>query len=158
MTALCAAVLEAAERLAARSAWGRLPVPLVAALDEVANVCRIRALPDLYYHYGGRGILLLAVLQSWSQGVEVWGEKGMAKLWSSANIKTYGGGVSEPGFLDALSRLVGDHDVATRSTSWSRGARSVSTPPGGSGSSMSRSWGRCPAAASCCSPRGCHRR
>lgn len=126
VTALCAAVLEAAERLAARSAHGRLPVPLVAALDEVANVCRIRALPDLYSHYGGRGIILLAVLQSWSQGVEVWGEKGMAKLWSSANIKTYGGGVSEPAFLDTISRLVGDRDVSTRSTSWSRGVRSTS--------------------------------
>lgn len=126
VTALCAAVLEAAERLAARSARGRLPVPLVAPLDEVANVCRIRALPDLYSHYGGRGILLLAVLQSWSQGVEVWGEKGMAKLWSAANIKTYGGGVSEAGFLESLSRLIGDRDVPTRSTSWTRGTRSTS--------------------------------
>lgn len=126
VTALCAAVLEAAERQAARCARGRLPVPLLAPLDEVANVCRIRALPDLFSHYGGRGILLLAVLQSWSQGVEVWGEKGMAKLWSAANVRTYGGGVSEPAFLDALSRLIGDRDVPTRSTSWTRGTRSTS--------------------------------
>lgn len=126
VTALCAAVLEQAERVAAVSARGRLPVPLVAALDEAANVCRIRGLPDLYSHYGGRGIVLITILQSWSQGVEVWGEKGMAKLWSAANVKSYGGGVSEAAFLDMLSRLIGDRDVRTVSTTWSRGTRSVS--------------------------------
>ena len=126
ISALCAAVLEAAERLATRSPAGRLPVPLLAPLDEAANVCRIRALPDLYSHYGGRGIILKTILQSWSQGVEVWGREGMAKLWSAANIKTYGGGVAEAEFLDTLSRLLGDHDVPTQTTSYSRGTRSVS--------------------------------
>ena len=42
-------------------------------------------------------IVLLTILQSWSQGVEVWGEGGMRKLWSAANVKVYGGGVTEVG-------------------------------------------------------------
>jgi hypothetical protein len=39
-------------------------------LDEAANVCRWRDLPNLYSHYGSRGIVLMTILQSWSQGVD----------------------------------------------------------------------------------------
>ena len=47
-------------------------------LDEAANVCRWRDLPNLYSHYGSRGIILMTILQSWSQGVEVWVSPGCA--------------------------------------------------------------------------------
>ena len=76
VTALTAAVLEAAEAKAAASVGGRLALPLLAVLDEVANVCRWRELPDLYSHYGSRGIVVLAVLQSWAQGEGCWENKG----------------------------------------------------------------------------------
>lgn len=124
--ALTAAVLDEAERYAATKG-GRLPVPLVCALDEVANVCRWRDLPDLYSHYGSRGIILMSFLQSWSQGVQAWGEQGMAKLWGAANIRVYGGGVSEPGFLNNVSAVCGQVDVRQPSSTWSAGSgRSVS--------------------------------
>ncbi|MFT8396707.1 type IV secretory system conjugative DNA transfer family protein, partial [Propionibacterium sp.] len=126
VTALTVAVVEAAEELAARSPGGRLATPLVGVLDEAANVCRWRELPNLYSHYGSRGIVLDTVLQSWSQGVEVWGEGGMKKLWSAANVKIYGGGVSEASFLEDLSRMIGDHDRLASSTSYGRGPRTVS--------------------------------
>ena len=126
VTALTVAVVEAAEELAARSTGGRLPVPLLGVLDEAANVCRWRQLPDLYSHYGSRGIVLMTILQSWSQGVDVWGESGMKKLWSAANVKVYGGGVSEGAFLDELSKLVGDYDRLMSSTSYGAGRRTVS--------------------------------
>jgi type IV secretory pathway TraG/TraD family ATPase VirD4 len=125
-TALTAAVVEAAEEHAAKSPSGRLAVPLVVVLDEAANVCRWRELPNLYSHYGSRGIVLMTILQSWSQGVDVWGESGMKKLWSAANIKVFGGGVSEAGFLDDLSKLVGDFDQLKSSVSYQQGRRSVS--------------------------------
>lgn len=99
VTALTVAVVEAAEELAARSAGGRLRTPLVGVLDEAADVCRWRELPNLYSHYVARGIILMAILQSWSQGTEVWGDAAMRKLWSASNIKVYGGGVSEVTFL-----------------------------------------------------------
>ena len=120
VTALTVAVTEAAERLARRSAGGRLPVPLVGVLDEAANVCRWRGLPDLYSHYGSRGIVLMTILQSWSQGVEVWGRDGMRKLWSAANVRVYGGGVSETEFLAEMSQLAGEYDAPAPSTSSSR--------------------------------------
>jgi type IV secretory pathway TraG/TraD family ATPase VirD4 len=98
VTALTAATVEAAEELATTQPGGRLATPLLGVLDEAANACRWHALPDLYSHYGSRGIVLMTILQSWSQGVEVWGRDGMRKLWSAANIAVYGGGVKEPEF------------------------------------------------------------
>lgn len=126
VTALTVAVVRGAEDLATRGPGGRLPLPMVGVLDEAANVCRWRDLPQLYSHYGSRGIVLSTILQSWSQGVRVWGEHGMNTLWSAATIKIYGGGVSEDKFLDQLSQLVGDYDKATRTSSHGRGHRSVS--------------------------------
>lgn len=126
VTALTVAVVETAEELAACSAGGRLATPLLGVLDEAANVCRWRELPNLYSHYGSRGIVLMTILQSWSQGTEVWGEAGMRKLWSAANVKVYGGGVAESAFLEDLSRLVGDYDRLTSSLSTGRAQRTVS--------------------------------
>ena len=104
MTALTVAICEAAEERAKGSHRGSASgPPLVAVVDEAANVCRWRELPNLYSHYGSRGICMMTILQSWSQGVEVWGRDGMRTLWSAANIKVYGGGVSEIEFLSELS-------------------------------------------------------
>jgi type IV secretory pathway TraG/TraD family ATPase VirD4 len=97
----------------------------VGVLDEAANVCRWRDLPDLYSHYGSRGIVLETCLQSWSQGCEVWGREGMDKLWSAANIKLYGGGVAEIAFLEDLSKTLGDYDKPTRSVQSGWTTRSV---------------------------------
>ena len=127
VTAMTVAVIEAAEELAARSSGGRLATPLLGVLDEAANVCRWRELPNLYSHYGSRGIVLMTILQSWSQGVEVWGESGMKKLWSASNVKVYGGGVSEVAFLEDLSRLIGDYDRQRTSVSTGKGQRTVSS-------------------------------
>ena len=128
VTALTVAVVEAAEELAARSAGGRLTTPLLGVLDEAANVCRWRELPNLYSHYGSRGIVLMTVLQSWSQGVEVWGESGMRKLWSASNVRVYGGGgtTSDGSFLEDLARAIGQYDRLSTSTSYGRGQRTVS--------------------------------
>jgi len=126
VTALTVAVVEAAEDLAAASPGGRLPRPMLGVLDEAANVCRWRELPNLYSHYGSRGIVLMTILQSWSQGVDVWGESGMRKLWSASNVAVYGGGVKEREFLEMLSALIGDYDKRVTSVSTGHGQRSVS--------------------------------
>ncbi len=123
--ALTSALLGAAERTAARSPGGRLPVPLLAVLDEVANVCRWQELPDLYSHYGSRGIVLMSFLQSWSQGVECWGHDGMRKLWGAATVRVYGGGVSDRDFLEDVSQLCGEFDAPTSSSSYRSGQRTT---------------------------------
>lgn len=116
VTALTVAVVEAAERRGIREG-GRLRLPLVGVLDEAANVCRWQDLPDLYSHYGSRGIVLMTVLQSPAQGAEVWGDKGFAKLWSASTTKLYGGGVSDERWLEELSKLIGTYDKQTSSVS-----------------------------------------
>ncbi|MEO3830319.1 TraM recognition domain-containing protein [Actinomadura sp. B10D3] len=129
VTGLTVATIEAAEAYATTSPAGRLPIPMIGVLDEAANVCRWRDLPDLYSHYGSRGIVLMTILQSWAQGVEVWGEHGIAKLWSSANIRVYGGGVSDSKFLGDLVQFIGEYEPITYSvtTQSGQGQRSRST-------------------------------
>jgi len=123
VTALTAAVTEAAERLSERSPLGRLPIPMVLVLDEAANVCRWTELPNLYSHFGSRGIVVLTILQSWAQGVEVWGREGMIKLWAAATVKVVGSGVGGGEFLQELSTLIGDWDAphTSRTTGRSSG-------------------------------------
>ncbi len=51
----------------------------------------------------------------------------MKALWSAATVKVIGSGIDDATFAEDLSRLVGDHDVAVRSTSVSDGKTSRST-------------------------------
>ncbi|MHC3394707.1 type IV secretory system conjugative DNA transfer family protein [Streptomyces lavendulocolor] len=120
------AVLRAA-MAAAERAGGRLDAPLVAVLDEAANVCRIEDLPDLYSHLGSRGIPVLTILQSYRQGVRVWGEAGMDALWSAATGKVLGSGLDDAEFAEKVSRLVGEHKVSETSVSHGSTGRSTST-------------------------------
>lgn len=113
--ALTMAILEAAERVGSRQIGGRLTTPLMAVLDEVANVCRWRELPDVYSHYGSRGIIMSAFFQSWQQGVEAFGDTGMGKLWSAANIRVAGSGMNEERFQEFFSRSIGDYDALSGS-------------------------------------------
>ncbi|WP_420116584.1 type IV secretory system conjugative DNA transfer family protein [Micromonospora sp.] len=117
VTALTIAVTEAAERFATASPGGRLRVPMVIILDEAANVCRWAELPNLYSHFGSRGIAVGTWLQSYSQGEEVWGKGGMEKLWGAATVKVVGSGVSGDTFLQMVSALIGDYETPTISTS-----------------------------------------
>jgi type IV secretory pathway TraG/TraD family ATPase VirD4 len=111
--------------VAAERMGGRLDPPMTAILDEAANVCRISDLPDLYSHLGSRGISVVTLLQSYRQGVRVWGEHGMDALWSAATIKLLGAGLDDADFVDKISRLVGQHDVKT--PSYSRAAKTGSS-------------------------------
>lgn len=113
--------------VAAERMGGRLDPPMTAVLDEAANVCRISDLPDLYSHLGSRGINIVTLLQSYRQGVRVWGEAGMDALWGAATIKLLGAGLDDADFVEKVSRLVGEHDVSTVSYSRSKDGRSRST-------------------------------
>lgn len=126
VTALTVAVVEAGERLAKTQPGGRMATPLLCILDEAANVCRWKDLPDLYSHYGSRGIPIMSIFQSWSQGVDVFTLAGMRKLFSAANEVVYLGGVKEIEFLRELSELIGDYDHETISYSMNKGVRSTS--------------------------------
>ncbi len=113
--------------VAAERRGGRLDPPMLVLLDEAANICRIADLPQLYSHLGSRGIIPETILQSYAQGVGVWGENGMKALWSAATVKIVGAGIDDASFAEDLSRLVGDHDVAVAGSSTTGGTTSRST-------------------------------
>ncbi|MFC0552572.1 type IV secretory system conjugative DNA transfer family protein [Planotetraspora thailandica] len=123
IAALTDTAMRAAERRAER-AGGRLDPPMVVCLDEAANICRIADLPELYSHFGSRGIVPVTILQSYEQGVTVWGEAGMAALWGAATRKVIGAGVDSPRLARDLATLVGQHDVPVRSVSYADGRAS----------------------------------
>ena len=100
---------------------------MVCALDEAANVVKWPDLPRLYSHYGSRSIILMTILQSYNQGVGVWGKEGMELLWSAAAVVVYGGGVRDNDMLERLEKLVGDYEEWEQSVSHSEGTRSVSS-------------------------------
>ena len=125
IAALSDTAMRAAERRAERLG-GRLDPPLVVPLDEAANICRIADLPDLYSHLGSRGIIPVTILQSYEQGVTVWGEHGMATLWGAATKKIIGAGVDSPRLARDLATLVGQHDVPVRTLNYGDGRASES--------------------------------
>lgn len=126
VSALTEAVVDVAMYKAARSRGGRLPIPLLAVLDEAANVVRWKDLPKQYSHFGSRGIVVMTVLQSWAQGARCWGDAGMAALWSAANVKVIGSGIDDMNFLRDRSEAIGEYDSISRSVSESKGGKSYS--------------------------------
>ncbi len=120
IAALTDTVLRAGRRQAER-AGGRLDPPMVVILDEAANICRIADLPELYSHLGSRGMVPVTILQSYQQGVAVWGEPGMAALWGASTKKVIGAGIDDPRHARDLATLVGQHDVPVVSVSYGDG-------------------------------------
>ena len=123
IAALTDAVMRAGRRQAER-AGGRLDPPMVVVLDEAANICRIADLPELYSHLGSRGMVPVTILQSYQQGVAVWGEPGMAALWGASTKKVIGAGIDDPRHARDLATLVGQHDVPVTSVSYGDGRAS----------------------------------
>ena len=126
VTALTVAVIEAAQEHAKNQPAGRLALPMLVELDEAANVCRWDQLPDLYSHFGSRGICVDTILQSFPQGVQAWGEAGMKKMWNASNVNVYGGGSKDDDFLQDLSSLIGTHYSDSVQTSTSSSGTSTS--------------------------------
>jgi type IV secretory pathway TraG/TraD family ATPase VirD4 len=111
---------------AAEALGGRLDPPMVVILDEAANVCRIADLPDLYSHLGSRGVIPVTILQSFPQGVRVWGQTGMDTLYGAATVKIIGPGIEDERFAETISSFVGDREVWKRSFSHGDGRTSKS--------------------------------
>ena len=132
IAAMADAVMRAGRRRAERSG-GRLDPPMTVILDEAANICRIADLPSQYSHAGGRGVIPVTILQSYEQGVTVWGEQGMASLWGAATKKLIGAGVDSPRLARDMATLVGQHDVPVQSRQLRRRPREragLAAPPG----------------------------
>jgi type IV secretory pathway TraG/TraD family ATPase VirD4/phage shock protein PspC (stress-responsive transcriptional regulator) len=106
-------VMRAAMREAEGRPRGRLDPPMVIVLDEAANICPLTELASLVSHAGSRGVLPVTVLQNFPQGQRVWGELGMKALWAASTVKIIGSGGDDDDLAEKVSKLIGDHDVAT---------------------------------------------
>lgn len=118
------AVCKTAEQYAAANG-GRLPVPLVLELDELANIVRWRGLPKAASHYGSKGIVVNGYLQSYQQGVLVFGQGGMDAYKDACSIRVYGGGSDDTRYLENLTKLIGKKDNSKVSVTTGRGGRST---------------------------------
>lgn len=109
-----AAIVDRIADLAERTAQargGRLDPSLLMLLDEAANICPLKNLPQYASHWGSRGINALTILQSYKQGQNVWGREQMDALWSASTAKLVGAGVDDVDFHSWLSQLTGEHWV-----------------------------------------------
>lgn len=120
-------IVETARRRAAVAPGARLDPPLSLILDEAANY-PLPSLPSLMSEGGGTGISTVVVLQSLAQARHVWSEHAAQAIWDAAIVKVILGGGSNARDLEDLSRLIGQREKVTRSTSrGTDGRRSTST-------------------------------
>ena len=87
--------------------------PLLAALDEVANIAPIPDLPAMVSEGGGQGLVTLACLQDLSQARARWGQEA-ASFLSLFGTTVVLGGIADMATLEALSALGGEVEVASR--------------------------------------------
>lgn len=109
-------LVEAARRLAARSAAARLDPPLLLALDEIGNLAPLPSLPTLMAEGGGTGITTMPVLQSLAQAREKWSDNAAGAIWDASIVKIILGGASNSRDLQDLTTLIGERDEITDST------------------------------------------
>ncbi|MDR2454697.1 MAG: TraM recognition domain-containing protein [Bifidobacteriaceae bacterium] len=115
VAALVEDVVEAARRLAARSAGARLDPPVLLALDEIGNLAPLPSLPVLMAEGGGTGITTMPVLQSLAQARQKWGADAAGAIWDASIVKIILGGASSTADLRDLSTLIGERDETTTS-------------------------------------------
>ena len=125
-TAITGYIFEGAKRAAGQSSYGsfhgRLPKPLSLILDEVALICPV-PLHKMMADCGGRGIQLMAAVQSLSQLHERWGERSGKVILDNSNAKLVFGGLGDAAALRDLSELCGHRDDRVRQTSTGTGGQ-----------------------------------
>jgi type IV secretory pathway TraG/TraD family ATPase VirD4 len=94
-------------------------------LDEAANIAPIPSLPNLLADGGGSGITTICVLQSLAQARARWGHAGADAMWDAATTKIIFGGLGHAEDLSGISRLVGDIDEITSTSTHGPGGTST---------------------------------
>ncbi len=103
-----------------RAAYSAEDSRVTLVLDEVANIAPLQELPHLAAEGASQGVLTLASLQDLSQAHARWGAIADGFL-SIFGTKVVLPGIADTKTLQAISLLVGDHDVTRVSVSRQRG-------------------------------------
>ena len=107
---------------------GRLPTPLLLALDEVANICPLPSLPAILAEGGGRNIVLVLAFQDLSQAAARWGADFGQGLLTLCGAKIALPGIANAETLRSLETLCGTHRVQRTTHSESRVPRHPMIP------------------------------
>nr|WP_243876694.1 TraM recognition domain-containing protein [Streptomyces sp. 846.5] len=83
-------------------------------------------IPALMSVSGSQNIFVVAVLHSYAQAQERWGELGVRKLFGASTVKILLGGISDETEFKAYSAPAGEYDEDTESISDSESGTSVS--------------------------------
>ncbi|WP_306366644.1 type IV secretory system conjugative DNA transfer family protein [Nocardiopsis sp. CC223A] len=110
IVALVDAIAQRAAERAAR-AGGRLPRPLLLALDEVANIAPLDSLPTLVSEGGGRGIITLWSTQSLAYLRARYGVERAQGILTSTTAKITYGGLSSEADLRNISSWAGESHI-----------------------------------------------
>lgn len=126
ITAFVNEVLRVARRRSQRLTPARLDPPLRVTIDEVGN-CPLPELPAVMSDSGGRGVTTIIGSQGLGQARKRWGVDGADEVFGSATAKIIMGGTSEPDFLEKMSQLADEVEVAAESTTTSQQGGSSTT-------------------------------
>jgi type IV secretion system protein VirD4 len=130
--ALLMQVIDDALQLAATRPGRRLEPPLLCALDEVANIAPIPTLGTYASAGLGPGVLLLTVLQDYSQAIEHWGSERAQSILANHTCKLFCSGIGDPATLRYIEGLLGHqlvHQVSEHRGSGSSARRSTTVQP-----------------------------
>lgn len=133
ITMLSDFVIRRAQRLALSQPGERLWPPFRAVLDEVTNIAPIPNLDQMMSDTGGRGISLRALVQTYAQMQETWGDKKAKSIRENAAAEYYLPGIGDLELLEELSKR-------TRKFRAQRMSVSSGHRPGEGSSSVSTEW------------------
>jgi type IV secretion system protein VirD4 len=119
-------VVTTAYRLAAAQAHGRIHPELGLFLDELANVVPIEELPALASQGAGRGVILMSIVQDFSQLRARYGADRANSILNNHGCKMVLPGISDPETTEVVARLVGRSDVTDVQVSHNDGRSSRS--------------------------------
>jgi type IV secretion system protein VirD4 len=100
-------VITRAYGMAARQPRGRLHPELGLFLDELANVVPIEELPSLASQGAGRGIVLMSIIQDFSQLRARYGADRANSILNNHGCKMVLPGMSDPETSEVIAKLVG---------------------------------------------------
>jgi len=109
-------------RISDRSPSGELPLPLLLALDEVANIAPLPSLPAILAEGRARSIVVLCAFQTYGQAEALWGQRADGLVFGGG-CSLFLAGVRDEVVLRRLELLGGRHFVPEVTRSVSRSTR-----------------------------------
>jgi hypothetical protein len=103
-------IRSAALRISDRAAIGELALPLLLALDEVANIAPLPSLPAVLAEGRARSIVVLCAFQTYGQAEALWGQRADGLVFGGG-CSLFLAGVRDEAVLRRLELLGGRHFV-----------------------------------------------